>query len=368
MKSYQDKQKISDRCEHHAEKLIKYYCQDHSQLGCSQCFITKHRQCSDVVYIADFAIDECQEIKTVEKKLSKLKDDTNRNEQEKIKNQDRVHQHHNRIIADVSDHADKLVNMIRRLEQEKLAELDKTKQTELHKLENVDTLNSSVEDGLSKLKTMFDASKDNNRLMFITMKHIQKEVPLLDSTLNQSMGQNMFAEQEFALSPELVKVLDRLTELGSMKNPQLKEMEKSTHDDHYEHNEEFEVKCTKENNGWLQLKPCEGAVMEISSSYDIELLCVLLNSYFLGQSVSCCLTKDDETLMFCTQTCLVEGNHVKIKLNDNNSVVRLIANQRYLLRLERNTIYKGPFIFTESSLIPEIIGIGVHIGFSEKSA
>lgn len=108
--------------------------------------------------------------------------------------------------------------------------------------------------------------------------------------------------------------------------------------------------------------------MEISSSYDIELLCVLLNSYFLGQSVSCCLTKDDEILMFCTQTCLVEGNHVKIKLNDNNSVVRLIANQRYLLRLERNTIYKGPFIFTESSLIPEIIGIGVHIGFSEKSA
>lgn len=112
--------------------------------------------------------------------------------------------------------------MIRRLEQEKLAELDKTKQTELHKLENVDTLNSSVKDGLSKLKTMFDASKDNNRLMFITMKHIQKEVPLLDCTLNRSMGQNMFAEQEFALSPELVKVLNTLTELGSMKKRVLK--------------------------------------------------------------------------------------------------------------------------------------------------
>lgn len=26
MKSYQDKLKISDRCEHHAEKLIEYYC------------------------------------------------------------------------------------------------------------------------------------------------------------------------------------------------------------------------------------------------------------------------------------------------------------------------------------------------------
>lgn len=61
------------RCGAHDNKAIEYYCKDHTQLGCSQCFVTLHRACKEVVVIADEASSK-ETMNEIEKLLTACMD------------------------------------------------------------------------------------------------------------------------------------------------------------------------------------------------------------------------------------------------------------------------------------------------------
>ncbi|XP_060596590.1 uncharacterized protein LOC132750594 isoform X2 [Ruditapes philippinarum] len=69
----------TEPCSEHSTKLLEYFCQTHSQLGCPVCITTKHRMCNDVDYIPDIAghFRESAEVKETFKTLQSLKEDIN---------------------------------------------------------------------------------------------------------------------------------------------------------------------------------------------------------------------------------------------------------------------------------------------------
>ena len=52
-----EEDKGSYKCETHTGKTIKYFCEDHSLLGCSVCITTQHKQCDEPVYIPTAAAE-----------------------------------------------------------------------------------------------------------------------------------------------------------------------------------------------------------------------------------------------------------------------------------------------------------------------
>ena len=72
MMSPKKTKKVASRCQTHVGKKLKYYCEDHAELGCSQCFVSKHRVCRKVVCISEQATRECNEFHFLHFLLSKL--------------------------------------------------------------------------------------------------------------------------------------------------------------------------------------------------------------------------------------------------------------------------------------------------------
>jgi hypothetical protein len=69
----------TEPCSEHSTKVLEYFCQTHSQLGCPVCITTKHRMCNDVDYIPDIAdqFRETTEVKETYETLQSLKEDIN---------------------------------------------------------------------------------------------------------------------------------------------------------------------------------------------------------------------------------------------------------------------------------------------------
>ncbi|KAH3750147.1 hypothetical protein DPMN_184665 [Dreissena polymorpha] len=68
------------KCDVHNNKILKMFCQDHSQLCCSDCVLLNHRQCTNLALISDsvkkVSVNRHQlstKIKTVLTKLNKCK-------------------------------------------------------------------------------------------------------------------------------------------------------------------------------------------------------------------------------------------------------------------------------------------------------
>ncbi|XP_060596577.1 uncharacterized protein LOC132750587 [Ruditapes philippinarum] len=69
----------TEPCSEHSTKVLEYFCQTHSQLGCPVCITTKHRLCNDVDYIPGIAnqFRESTEVKETYETLQSLKEDIN---------------------------------------------------------------------------------------------------------------------------------------------------------------------------------------------------------------------------------------------------------------------------------------------------
>ncbi|KAH3792184.1 hypothetical protein DPMN_145675 [Dreissena polymorpha] len=203
-------------CEEHRTEKLTMFCEDHEKLLCHVCHLRNHKQCSEVVLLADKVKSATQRMnvaqmsKTLEQIQKSLQDIVDREKQ----NKKSLKASYDLVLKEVLDFRQKINVNLDLLQQNTLRELE-TKHA---------SANASLEDHLqqclqfiSKLKGFGTKLKGNlpPERSFITFRKCLDHTAAADSLLN-SMINNNGADMKLLPNSELLQCLADCTDLGKI--------------------------------------------------------------------------------------------------------------------------------------------------------
>ncbi|XP_052219661.1 uncharacterized protein LOC127837007 isoform X2 [Dreissena polymorpha] len=203
-------------CEEHRTEKLTMFCEDHEKLLCHVCHLRNHKQCSEVVLLADKLKSSTQRMnvaqmsKTMEQLQKSLQDMVDREKQ----NKKSLKASYDLVLKEVLDLRRQINDNLDLLQQNTLRELE-TKHA---------SANASLEDHLqkclqfiSKLKGFGTKLKGNlpPERSFITFRKCLDHTAAADSLLN-SMINNNGADMKLLPNSELLQCLADCTDLGKI--------------------------------------------------------------------------------------------------------------------------------------------------------
>ncbi|XP_052219663.1 E3 ubiquitin-protein ligase TRIM22-like [Dreissena polymorpha] len=207
---------ILELCEEHRTEKLTMFCEDHEKLLCHVCHLRNHRQCSQVVLLADKVksakqrMNVTQMTKTMEQLQKSLQDIVDREKQ----NKKYLKASYDLVLKEILDFRRQINVNLDLLQQNTLRELE-TKHA---------SANASLEDHLqkclqfiSKLKGFGTKLKGNlpPERSFITFRKCLDHTAAADSLLN-SMINNNGAYMKLLPNSELLQCLADCTDLGKI--------------------------------------------------------------------------------------------------------------------------------------------------------
>ncbi|XP_052800223.1 transcription intermediary factor 1-beta-like isoform X2 [Mya arenaria] len=208
----------SVNCEVHEDENVKFFCPDHSKLGCNVCMVLEHKTC-DVAYIPnvakDFrASDTCRKFST---QLLKFETDVETLRHTLDKNREKAEAFALQEIENLKRFRDE-INAL--LDEKEIALLDRIK---VLKKQNEQILESSKQ-GLQSiwsefqtLKKMFDVKEKDSSNLFISY-HLQHETLLeMQNNLHSiSSESEQLQEYQFDKDAKLLQLLKSPTAFGKI--------------------------------------------------------------------------------------------------------------------------------------------------------
>ncbi|XP_052256923.1 uncharacterized protein LOC127862031 [Dreissena polymorpha] len=144
-------------CEAHTDKKLEMFCEDHSQLCCSNCAFLKHRQCKEVTLISEKIKSHSTDLHILTDKIETILDELKQFHSKLEANIQSVESSYEQRLQEVSDVRHKLNAALDQLEKATLTELDDMRTALQASLKNdVDNCNRLKDE----LKQLRDAVQD----------------------------------------------------------------------------------------------------------------------------------------------------------------------------------------------------------------
>ncbi|XP_052262107.1 uncharacterized protein LOC127865987 isoform X2 [Dreissena polymorpha] len=205
------------KCDIHNNKKLKMFCQDHSQLCCSDCVLLNHRQCTNVALISDtvhkVSVDMQQmsnEIQTILAELNKFK-----GTQEAIIQS--VDGSHSETLKEIRDLRKKLNASLDELENTTMKELDEIRNTlETSLKKDVDTCDQ-LKDELQQLSEAVHCLCDKSKkdVAFIASRKCLDKIQESDTYLKER-SVKIQSSIIFKANTDIEQYLSKQSRLGSI--------------------------------------------------------------------------------------------------------------------------------------------------------
>ncbi|XP_052251315.1 uncharacterized protein LOC127858319 [Dreissena polymorpha] len=206
------------KCDVHKDEKLKMFCQDHSQLCCSDCLLLHHRQCIDVTLISEsikkLSLDMQQLSINLQTILYKL--NTFKSTQESIIQF--VEVSYNETLQEIRDTRARIDAYLDELEKASLKELDKirtTLQTSLKK--DVDNC-SRLKDELQQLGEAVQGlcNKSTKEMEFIANRKCLDKIQECETYMKDSPVK-IPSSMKFQANIDIDEYLSKLSGLGSIR-------------------------------------------------------------------------------------------------------------------------------------------------------
>ncbi|XP_053407529.1 E3 ubiquitin-protein ligase TRIM71-like isoform X2 [Mercenaria mercenaria] len=181
-----------DKCSVHANEIIKFFCVEHSILGCSDCVTLEHRTCT-IDYIPEKCqgIEDTTEYSVTIQKLSNLLEQSNA---VKAKATDK--------ICELEQTQTNVVDDINRFQKELNEHIDELKKQSIHESERVKKLK---ENDIRNVIDTCDELTSNIRQIQSSLKHTTAAKLDCQTYVSVKRGENLVTSQD-------IKVLEKALE------------------------------------------------------------------------------------------------------------------------------------------------------------
>ncbi|XP_052275433.1 uncharacterized protein LOC127874836 isoform X1 [Dreissena polymorpha] len=212
------------KCDLHKDKKLKMFCQDLSQLSCTDCAFLNHRQCTNVALISESDKNLSLDMQQLSNKLQTIVDELNKFKIKQEASIQSVEVSCNQKLLEIQDLRKKLNAALDRLENTTLKELDEIRTTMLTSLKNdVDTCIKLKDD----LKTLIKAvnglcDKSKKEIEFIASRKCLDKIQESESYLKENhvkvqslmiFQANADMEQCLSKQSSLGKIVDSMQSL-----------------------------------------------------------------------------------------------------------------------------------------------------------
>ena len=211
---------INTKCKFHSAKIIKYYCKSHDVLGCSTCFVEKHRGCSDIESIADVSVNilDNQEFKDFIDKLQSMQ----------RKSRDIFACARENKTISKRCYAD-TISAVRQLKEEAIARLNEVEQNILtlaeqiktedeNKMKNVEEDGSAFYEQLQQMSSELEGLQMSKRVsqLYVSMRTLDGDLEALQNNLLTLEKENVVRTFRFEPNAELMSFLRSTEVLGEV--------------------------------------------------------------------------------------------------------------------------------------------------------
>lgn len=217
----QQKQKLSETCESHANKLIDLYCMGHDEIGCSACIAINHKECQEVVHItknsnglsrSTLPKETKDEILRVKKELYMLKLRRLGDKRNFTKEKDGIISSINALRARLNETLDKLEEAAREKLNQKY---DKDMNGIKHDIHSCDVAIHALEEAFTKMKA------ENDAQLFVYIKKDAKKSLSKGESVILSVTEHLGQETvNFTIDESLEEWIKNLSAIGKFDHEQ----------------------------------------------------------------------------------------------------------------------------------------------------
>lgn len=221
---------VDTTCKIHEGKPLEYFCEDHSKLGCSHCFVTEHRPCSKVVCIAEVNMTESKDFQQIEKQYNKLENRLKADVEKIETGTEMTLQRHDKVTNRIREYGDGLKAEIDKHIEKYLKEAVERKENDLKIMSCAKNRLQEAADKITAVKQLFKLEGYNPRYMYIALKTLQNDSGFLASTL-QDVEDNIksCSQYDFIINEPMADIINRIKSFGTFEeDPEILRMETAT--------------------------------------------------------------------------------------------------------------------------------------------
>jgi hypothetical protein len=181
-----------DNCTKHLNEAIKFFCPEHSQVGCADCIIISHKNCK-IEYILEGINDykDSEELKRFKTDIEKY-DSEAKAMLESIKcNKVHVTDVHNKFVRDVNLFRDEMISHITHLAETMLQLGNKTIGEDKTNIENLEEEIKGIVDETTKMTDTLYSEADQPYKLFITTVSYRQNLFFVQEQLKRIKKMNM---------------------------------------------------------------------------------------------------------------------------------------------------------------------------------
>ncbi|KAH3799957.1 uncharacterized protein LOC127839332 [Dreissena polymorpha] len=218
------------KCNVHKDNKLKMFCQDHSQLCCTDCAFLNHRQCTDVALISDSVKKMSVDMQQLSNNLHTILDELNKFKRAREASIQSVEVSWSEKLQEIRDLRKKLNAALDELEKTTLKELDEIRtrlQASLKK--DVDDC-TRLKDELKQLSEAVNAlcDKSKTEIEFVARRKCLDKIQEFEAYLKENpvklqrsliFQANIDIEQYLSQQSSLGRIVDRMKSLTVKMNP-----------------------------------------------------------------------------------------------------------------------------------------------------
>ncbi|XP_052265573.1 uncharacterized protein LOC127868045 [Dreissena polymorpha] len=203
------------KCEVHNNKKLKMFCQDHSQLCCSDCVLLNHRQCTNLTPISESVKMMSVDLKQLSNKIQTILDEINKLKRAQEDNMQSVEGSYSEKLEEIRDLRKKLNAALDELEKTTLKELDEIRTTlQISLKKDVDNC-SRLKDELQQLSEAVQGlcNKSKKEMEFIASRKCLDKIHESETYLRENPV-NVKSSLIFQANTDIELYLSQLSSLG----------------------------------------------------------------------------------------------------------------------------------------------------------
>lgn len=204
-------------CSNHIENPFTYYCEDHKELSCNQCFDDKHMHCLNTTPLSALKESDISELKSIEERMKRLERRLEVNKRRMLRNIDIVNKQYEITVSNVKDTTRTLLNFLEGLEMNKIREAEEIRDEAFKKIEYLENVSAYVAATLAGDRAVVNdyANGDNSKTLFIIIKTVQKKIEEMEMRMEEVEKTICVNKCDFVINKYLSDILINVKELGS---------------------------------------------------------------------------------------------------------------------------------------------------------
>ncbi|XP_052782538.1 transcription intermediary factor 1-beta-like [Mya arenaria] len=203
-------------CEKHAEEQVKFFCPNHSRLGCNVCMVLEHKTC-DVAYISNVAKDfqASDTFRKFSTQLSKFETDVETLKHTLNKNGENVDAFALREIETLKRFRDEINALLDKKETALLDRIKVLKKQTEHILESSKQGLQSIRSEFQAFQKVFNDKQEDSSKLFISYHLAHHKISELENQLHSIASESQqVQEYHFEKDTKLLSVLKSSTAFG----------------------------------------------------------------------------------------------------------------------------------------------------------